>query len=338
MNKIFQFSSTALAVFILLFCTSCEQNKLDIDTSDIDVKLDIRHFEQDLFENKLNDYNSFTGRYPYFLTDYNKGIIGFPGNEAEAFNQLMLFKTDVNARKMYDLVKGKFGDFSPWEKELTEAYKRFRYYFPQEKIPAIITYTSNFSFYVNPVGQDYIGIALDMHMGSDFKPYEYTNIEQYWRKILIPETIVTNHMMAHANDLFSNSNAGKNFTDEMIYYGKLLYFLDATVPQVPDHIKIGMSKAEFEWCKKEEHNIWAFIVKEKYLFETERRRYERLLKEGPRTIASGVAQDAPAMIGRFVGWMAVRQYMEENSLIDLPELMKNSDARAILNQSAYKPQ
>lgn len=337
MNKFFQYSSNSIVVFILLFLTSCSDNRLKIDTSDIEVKLDIRHFENDLFENKLNTLPEFTQKYPYFLTDYTKGIIGFPGNDTQVFDQLMLFKTDVNAKKMHGLVKDKFGDFSQFEKELTEAYKRFKFYFPNEKIPTIVTYTSNFSFYMNPVGQDYIGIALDMHMGSDFKSYDYTDIEKYWRKILVPENIVSNHMMAHANDLFSNSNKSSNFTDEMIYFGKLLYFIDATVPNLPDHLKIGMTKAEFDWCIQEEKNIWAFIVKEKYLFESERRRYERLLKEGPKTIASGVAEDAPAMIGRFAGWMAVRQYMNENSDISLPELMSNSDAQGILRQSGYKP-
>jgi hypothetical protein len=190
---------------------------------------------------------------------------------------------------------------------------------------------------VNPVGQDYIGIALDMHLGQDFKPYEYTNIELYWRKILIPQTLVTNHMLAHANDLFLKTNKAKNFTDEMIYYGKLLYFLDAVTPNVPDHIKIGMTQAEFDWCKKEEHNIWAFIVKEKYLFDTDKRRFERLLKEGPKTIASGIPPEAPAMIGRYVGWMAVRMYMNENNSVDLKTLMNNNNAELILQESAYKP-
>ena len=337
MNKIIQFSITTAVVFIMLFLTSCQSNKLDINTGDIEVKLDIRHFENDLFENKLNDYQSFSNKYPFFLTDYNKGIIGFPGNEQEAFQQLMLFKTDVNAKKVYGFVKEKFGNFKPYEDELTEAYKRFKYYFPEEKIPTIITYTSNFSFYVNPVGQDYIGIALDMHLGQDFKPYEYTNIEMYWRKILIPQTIVINHMMAHANDLFLKTNKAKNFTDEMVYYGKLLYFLDAVTPNVPDHIKIGMTQAEFDWCKKEEHNIWAFIVKEKYLFDTDKRRFERLLKEGPKTIASGIPPEAPAMIGRYVGWMAVRMYMDENNSVDLKSLMNNNNAELILQESGYKP-
>lgn len=338
MKKFFQLTATAFAVFLLLFYTSCSSNRLDVDISDINVKLDIRHFEDDLFENKLTDYQSFNAKYPSFLSDYTLGILSFPYNSAqEAFPQLMLYKTDVNVKGAYNEVKAKFGNFKPYEEELTTAYKYFKYHFPQEKIPSIVTYFSHFSLYMNPVGQDYIGIGLDMHMGEKFKYYDYARIENYWRKNLIPESIVTNHMLAHANDLFLKTHRNKNFIDEMIYQGKLLYFLDATTPKVPDHIKIGMTQKEFEWCKAEEKNIWAFIVKEKYLYDTERKNYERLIKEGPKTIASGVPEDAPAMIGKYAGWMAVRQYMNENSDVSLSELMNDGNAETILQKSGYKP-
>ncbi len=338
MKKFFQLTATAFAVFLLLFYTSCSSNRLDVDISEIDVKLDIRHFEDDLFENKLNDYPSFFKKYPYFLSDYTLGILNFPFNTAEeAFPQLMLYKTDVNVRGAYNEVKAKYANFKPYEEELTTAYKYFKYHFPDQKIPSIITYFSHFSFYMNVVGQDYIGIGLDMHMGENFKYYEYAGIEKYWRKNLIPQSIVTNHMLAHANDLFLKTNRKKNFIDEMIYQGKLLYFLDATTPKVPDYIKIGMTQKEFEWCQAEEHNIWAFIVKEKYLYDTEAKNYERLINEGPKTIAPGVPPDAPAKIGKYVGWMAVRQYMNENSDVSLSELMNDGNAEQILQKSGYKP-
>lgn len=338
MNKFFQITAKPYALFLILLFTSCGGNRHDVDVSDIDVKLDIRHFEKDLFENKQMDQKSFRQKYPYFLDDYMYGILGFEGDTSNlCFEQLMMYRTDVNVNKVYQLVKGKYGDFSAYEKELTDAYKHFKYHFPDQKIPTIVTYLSNFTFYMNVVGQDYIGIGLDMHMGSDFKYYVYANIEKYWRKILVPQSIVSNHMLAHANDLFSQYNRGKNFIDEMIYHGKLLYFLDAVIPKTPDFIKIGMTKEEFEWCKQEESNIWKFIVKEKYLYETERRNFERLLKEGPRTQASGVPQDAPAMIGKFAGWMAVRQYMEENPDITLNQLMMDGNAEQIFQKSAYKP-
>ncbi len=337
MTKKFRFITNSFALFILILSSGCKDNRLDVDVSDVEIKLDIKHFEEDLFENKLVDYVKTKKKYGYFIDDYTMGILGLQGDSITAFNQMLELKNVLSFKNVYKDVHEKYKDFKPYEDELTNAYRHFRYYYPNEKIPSIITFTSNFSFYMNPVGDGYIGISLDMHMGETYKVYDYVNIEQYWRKVLTPQTIVTYHMMAHANDLFSSTNTGETLLDEMVYYGKLLYFLDATLPKVPDEAKIGMTKAEFEWCKAEEKNIWAFLVKEKYLYETDGKKYEKLIKEGPKTILSGVPEGAPAMLGRYIGWMIVKQLMKENPDITLQDLMKNKDAKGIMQQSGYKP-
>ncbi len=329
---------TALFFTVSLFLFSgCQSNQLDVDVSEVTVKVDILRFEVDLFENKLNTLEAFKAKYGAFVNDYTMGIMGFPGNENEAFAQLMLYKTDPNAKKLYQLVKEKYGDFSVYEKELTKAYQYFKYYYPKDSIPVVITYISNFSLYMNPIGEGYIGVSLDMHMGQDFPSYQYTNIENYWKKILIPQTISVHHIMAHANDKFIGYNRGKHFLDEIVYQGKLLYFLDATLRQVPDPIKIGLTQEEFDWCVKEQSNIWSFFVKEQILYETDSRKFERFIKEGPFTIASGVPEKSPPMLGRYIGWQLVKQYMSKNPEVTLPELMSTIKSEIILQKSRFKP-
>jgi uncharacterized protein YjaZ len=323
-------------VSLVLF-SGCQSNPLDVDVSEVTVKVDILRFEVDLFENKLNTLEAFKAKYGAFVNDYTMGIMGFPGNENEAFAQLMLYKTDPNAKKLYQLVKEKYDNFSVYEKELTQAYQYFKYYYPKDSIPVVITYISNFSLYMNPIGDGYIGISLDMHMGQDFPPYQYTNIENYWKKILIPQTISVHHITAHANDKFIGYNRGKHFLDEMVYQGKLLYFLDATLRQVPDPIKIGLTQEEFDWCVKEQSNIWSFFVKEQILYETDSRKFDRFFKEGPFTIASGVPEKSPPMLGRFIGWQLVKQYMSKNPEVTLPDLMSTTKSEIILQKSRFKP-
>jgi uncharacterized protein YjaZ len=323
-------------VSLVLF-SGCQSNPLDVDVSEVTVKVDILRFEVDLFENKLNTLEAFKAKYGAFVNDYTMGIMGFPGNENEAFAQLMLYKTDPNAKKLYQLVKEKYDNFSVYEKELTQAYQYFKYYYPKDSIPVVITYISNFSLYMNPIGDGYIGISLDMHMGQDFPPYQYTNIENYWKKILIPQTISVHHITAHANDKFIGYNRGKHFLDELVYQGKLLYFLDATLRQVPDPIKIGLTQEEFDWCVKEQSNIWSFFVKEQILYETDSRKFDRFFKEGPFTIASGVPEKSPPMLGRFIGWQLVKQYMSKNPEVTLPDLMSTTKSEIILQKSRFKP-
>ena len=336
MMKFSHITALFFTVSLVLF-SGCQSNPLDVDVSEVTVKVDILRFEVDLFENKLNTLEAFKAKYGAFVNDYTMGIMGFPGNENEAFAQLMLYKTDPNAKKLYQLVKEKYDNFSVYEKELTQAYQYFKYYYPKDSIPVVITYISNFSLYMNPIGDGYIGISLDMHMGQDFPPYQYTNIENYWKKILIPQTISVHHITAHANDKFIGYNRGKHFLDEMVYQGKLLYFLDATLRQVPDPIKIGLTQEEFDWCVKEQSNIWSFFVKEQILYETDSRKFDRFFKEGPFTIASGVPEKSPPMLGRFIGWQLVKQYMSKNPEVTLPDLMSTTKSEIILQKSRFKP-
>ncbi len=340
MKKIFLTNTTAFVLFIVLISTGCNSNRLNVDVSKIKVELEVLRMDEDLFENKLNTYPEFNQKYKYFLQDYAFGILGFEGNDTAVFEQLMLYKTDMNTRKIYDAVKNQFVDFKLQKEELTQAYKYVKYYFPDIKIPKIITYTGfrdGFSLYINPIGEGYIGIATDMYLGSNYKFYEYAKLEQFWRKNCIPQAIAKDNMMALANDMFVYTNKAETFLDDMLYEGKLLYFLDATLPKLEDHIKIGLTKEEFEWCKTQEHDIWTFIVKEKLLYETNKKKYRKLLDEGPKTVMENVPEGAPAKLGRYAGWMAIRQLMNENKEITLAELMKNSDAKALLQKSGYKP-
>lgn len=336
MKYFFQFNTLFFALFISLFI-SCNDNSLNINVDQIKVELNVMRFDQDLFENKLNTYQEFKNKYGVFLTDYTMGIMGFEGNEQEAFNQLMMFKNDPNAKKVYQFTKEKYNDFSVYENELKKAYQHFKYYYPEEKIPKIITYTSNFSFYLNPVGDNYIGMGLDMHLGEDFAPYKYTEIENYWHKILVPQTITLHHVLAHANDKFYSFNLNKSFLDRAIYEGKLLYFIDATMPHLKDEVKIGQTITEFNWCLKEEKNIWAYFVKKKLLYEADSRKYERFFKEGPKTVAEDVPADSPPLLGKYIGWQIVKKYMKENSDVTLQDMMKNTNAQEILQKSNYKP-
>lgn len=48
-------------------------------------------------------------------------------------------------------------------------------------------------------------------------------------------------------------------------------------------------------------------------------------------------KDAPASLGKWIGWQIVRKYMEKILTVTLEKLMNESDAQKILNDSKYKP-
>jgi uncharacterized protein YjaZ len=59
------------------------------------------------------------------------------------------------------------------------------------------------------------------------------------------------------------------------------------------------------------------------------------LNDGPFT--AEISQESPGRLGLWVGWRIVDSYMTHNKDVTLIELMGESDAQKILEQSYYKP-
>ena len=59
------------------------------------------------------------------------------------------------------------------------------------------------------------------------------------------------------------------------------------------------------------------------------------LNDGPFT--AEISQESPGRLGLWVGWRIVDSYMTNNKDVTLIELMGESDAQKILEQSYYKP-
>ncbi|MCO6494821.1 MAG: hypothetical protein J5I91_03950 [Bacteroidetes bacterium] len=337
--------------FTLVLLTGCNHDPLNINTGNIEVKLKIKRFEQDFYKLKevINSDEKFTlglkelkDKYGSFYYDWVQapGLMGIgDANSPETKQVLKEILASQTLEKLMKIINAHFKDFRSQERQLTNAFKHFKYYFPKEPIPDIVTFFSNFSMTLNPVGQGYVGISLDMHLGDTFYMYKSLQppIENYFHKLFVPENIAALTMLAHGNDLFYYTNKDKSFADNMFYWGKLLYFTEAMMPYLPKHYIIGYTKEEYKFCTEEEKNIWDYIIKSDILYSSEKREYYKFFSEGPFTVAQGVPPKTPPMLGKFVGWQAVRTFMKKNPSITLSELMKMDDAETFLRKVKYKP-
>ena len=122
---------------------------------------------------------------------------------------------------------------------------------------------------------------------------------------------------------------------DMIFYGKAYYFASRTMPDVPDSVLIGYSGEEMKDVEAHQQVVWAHFVENQLLYETSHFIKKKYLEERPKTLEIG--DKAPGRIGIWLGWEIVKQFMEENPEISLPELMATDDAQKIFTQSKYKP-
>jgi hypothetical protein len=134
---------------------------------------------------------------------------------------------------------------------------------------------------------------------------------------------------------YDPDSVNTDLLSQMVYYGKMLYFLDCTMPGVADTLKIGYTGAQYDWCTRNESNLWAHLIGQKLLFNTNQQVYFKYINDGPTT--SGLPGESPARLGQWVGWQIVRAWARKNPDIPVSGLMAERDAQQVLNQSGYKP-
>jgi len=333
-NKIFQ-----LLLLVIMFA-GCGGNPLNVDVSTIDIKLEIKRLDHDIY--KVDSHNlqesiaELKQKYSSFFDTYNENVIAI-GDPSGSFylSYLKAFLNDtvrVSSRLKIDSV---FSDLTNLENELESAFRHYRYYFPKRTIPQIITMISGFNQSV-VLTNEAIGISLDNYLGADCPFYVMLGLPEYKRQNMYSDKIPTDVLYAWAISEFDFDESRNNLISNMIYQGKIIYFLDAMFPKEPDYLKIGFRPEKLEWCKNNESGMWTFLVEHKLLFNTDRMNIVRFVNPAPFT--SNFSPESPGRTGVWLGWQIVRKYMKKNPGITLPGLMSENDYQKILNDSGYSPE
>lgn len=295
-------------------------------------------FEKDLFSLNIdsieNQVPNIEKKYGEFFEIFNHKIINIGGtNNIQYFDFLRKFLTDFIVLEAYEKVQNEYADFSEEESSLINAFKHYKYYFPEKNIPAVYTYISGFNQSI-VIADNILGIGLDKYLGAGCEYYVKMGIPSFSRYKMTREKIVPDAMMAVAMAEFPYNDSLDNVLSQMIYNGKIMYFLDKILPETSDSIKIGYSPAQIDWCENNEKEMWTYFVENKILFKSEYMEIKRYLEDGPYT--TSFPRQSPSRTGIWIGWQIVRSYMQNNQ-VSFQDLMNEGDYQNILNKSKYMP-
>jgi gliding motility-associated lipoprotein GldB len=332
-------------IYLIFLCVltffSCKQgNKPDVS----DIKLDIRieRFDRDLYAGKQKGIPQtdlfLQKKYQAFYDDYVHRMVGDPSySNAQILSTLYKDRAYTDLNREADSV---FKDMEPQERGLTQAFKYIRYYYPRIRVPRFIAFISGFSVQT-PIGDDYMGIGLDMFLGKDSKFYRaiVKSVPQYLSRRFSPEYIVPRVTETYAREeLFPQRDENRSLLAKMVENGKILYFMDQVLDdKIADAVKIGYTEKQLTWCKTYEGDIWAYFMENNLLFETDYQKIQMYLSEAPFTPGLGEKNESAPKLGVWIGWQMVRKYMAENPKVTLQQLMADQDAQHILNAAKYKP-
>lgn len=332
-----------LFFFIALFLFAC-RNKKDVDVSNINLEVKIERFDKELSamtpQNMAEKIPALEKKYGIFYQDFMENMLGVGDVSNQAYYpnlRTVLSDSDFNALKQEVLKK--YPNTNKQNEELTDAFKHLKYYYPSIKVPRLISFFSGFS-YQTVIGNNYIGIGLDLFLGADskFYPALRSSIPAYISRRFTPENITPRVMEAFIREeLFPEPDGSTSLMQKMIYNGKVLYFMDALMPDMPDSLKIGYTTAQYEWAEGYEAGIWGYFLEQNLLYETDYMKIQKYLTEAPFTPGIGEKNESAPKLAVFIGWKIVKEYMDRNPEVSLQDLMKDQNFQKILDRSKYRP-
>lgn len=329
--------SRIIIVLLVFIAVSCQRNPLKVKVSDVDITLDFKSYDDDLFAsvNQLEEaVPVLKMKYGNFFDLFNKHIIGIGGPEdPDFFSQLNAFLSDtmiINLKEQAD----ELIDKRELEADFTNAFKHYRYHFPNKVIPNVYTCISGLNQSV-VLADSLIAVSLDKYLGVDCNYYPQLGLPQYKIRNMHPGKIVPDAMYFWALTEYPIKTSASKVIEHMIHQGALFYFVDAMMPDVPDSLKIGFTNKQLEFCKAAEAGMWTYLAENNLLFSTKRMDIKRYVDYGPYT--SGFTAESPGRTGAWLGWQIVRAYMKKNPDVSLKQLMETTDYLSILNQSGYQP-
>ncbi len=335
MKRVGLFSILVFLAFIFFGCSEWSSQpfyKADVSHIDID-SIEIRQYEEVLF-----NINPFVLRQeidPY-IVDFSFFLGDFIDEEAGQ-QQLYDYITDPFLIDLYLDSRDKWPYMSDLSASLTEAFRYYRYHFPEDSLPIVYTYISGIDYNM-PVmyAEGHLVIALDAYLGSDYPLYGKLAIPAYQSRWMTPGQAPVDVMrMMARKQLTKSSSSPETLLEHMVQEGKKLYFLDCMLPDMHDSLKIKYTSTQLDWMENYSGYAWTYKTDNELLYSTDHSAITKFVREAPFT--STFSRNSAPRTGAWLGWQIVREYMRRNQDISLKELFQEDDARRILTGSRYRP-
>ena len=336
-----RFFTVVILFLLLVSCGNSDPNKPDVSNIKVDVKID--RFEKSFFQLDTNHLmaglQELHKTYPNFTSFYIQQILGInPQSGADTLQQILKFIIS-GYRPVNDSLQKKYPDLGWLKKELDEAFRHVKYYYPDYKVPNLISFVATFDAPGIVYTPHYLGIGLQQFAGKKFSAYRDPEVEQmypsYISRRFDKEYMPVSVMKAVVDDIYPDTTDNAKLIELMVEKGKQWWLQKKFVPDTPDSLITGYTKNQMEWCKEQEGNIWGLILQNNPdLYTLDKERIQNYIGESPRTM--DMPEQSPGNIGQWLGWQIVKKFEERNPGYSVQEILATPAIR-IFQESKYKP-
>lgn len=342
-----------ICLFGIIICSffSCnsEENKFKISEEElnkIQVDLVIERMEKDVFDSSKNPeekHQFLLSKYGSFYQDYLDIIIGkVDPNATNNQERLENFAKDSTLNLIYNDLEKEFKNFQPHENELKKAFKYYKFYFEDAKIPKIITFYSNFNnwaFYDYLILENdtisFIAIGVESFLGKENEYIKKYNFPNYFKNKMEKKFLSSTAMYVFLRNRFYTP-LGNDLISNIIAEGKIYYLLSVLMPDVKENIIMMYNQNELSYCKDNESFIWEKIRNDKLPFSKDKRLINDFISFGPFTKQFG--PKSPAYIGKWLGLQIIKDFAEASNKSNkeiIMDIIEEKDVQKLL--STYDP-
>ena len=311
-------------VFLLITVFSCKKDsKVEREIAEVSIDFDIERFDKIFGETTAENLADTKRNYPFLFSE----------KYTDSFWLAEI--NDTLQQQLTQEVAHAFPELKEEKKEITKLFQHLKFYFPEFKTPRVITMTSGVDYKNKVIVTDTIVlVSLDTYLGSDHEFYQ--GIQKYLKQTFNKDQIVVDLATAYSEKYIYQQQV-KTLLDEMIYYGKELYFKDLVIPFKTDAEKIGYSQEQIDWARANEIEIWRYFVERELLYSTDSALPSRFINPAPfsKFQLEEIDSESPGQLGRYMGWQIVKAYMLNND-VSIKDLLQK-ETTDIFNHSNFKP-
>ena len=311
-----------LLMFGLILLSCGEDSKLEGEIEKIEVDFVVERFDKAYENATANDLPKLKQAYPFLFSKHVPDSVWI-----KRIN-------DTLQGMLLNEVNKAYPDFTDEKEDLRSLFKHLKYYDKTFSTPRVVTLTNDVDYRNKTIVTDsLVLIALDNFLGENHEFYQ--NIPRYLAANMQSDQIVPEVAEGYAKK-YTFQTDRKTLLDEMIYFGKLLYFKDVMIPFVSDAEKIGYTEQQLKWAEANESSIWSHFIENEMLYSTDSKLPSRFIADAPFSkFYLELDNESPGRLGQYIGWQIVRAYAE-NTGEDIM-LVLQKEPEEIFIKSKFKP-
>lgn len=309
-----------LVVAVIFACN--KDSKIEKDIAKINVDLKVERFDEIFAASQPSDLPKLKTTFPFLFPKRVDDSVWIKNMK------------DTLQEHLLSEVRKAFPNFDKETEDIKSLFQHLKYYDKTFSVPRVITLTNYVDYRNKTIVTDTIDlIALDNYLGKDHE--FYADISRYLAQNMTASQILPDLAAGYADKYIFQSQR-KTLLDDMIYFGKELYFKDKMIPFVSDADKIGYTQEQLDWAISNESYIWRFFIEKELLYSTDSSLPSRFINPAPYTkFYLELDSESPGRLGQYMGWQIVKSYMEHNDVSLMDMLQK--DASEIFKNAKFKP-